>query len=223
MAGISGYGEYSNLEDMAEEFRADLGKRDGIEEGHFLVGPGRHSSVFIEKDLLNRHPLLLEKWAYRLAQRITRQLLEAVEGRDEVIILSPLGGASFLGQRVAHILNEEYQIEEVRVNFAYAELFFEDGEKKRRLRPIFAKTVENKAVAIIEDIVMTGSTIISLAEAIESYGGKVVLVGILWLRGEVFLKELALESLINEHLDSWLPDDCPLCAADVPLKSTKET
>ena len=222
MARITRFGEAYNSDEMAEEFRADLGKRDGIEEGHFVVGPGRHSNVFIEKDLLNRHPLLLEKWSSHLAQRITKQVLEAAEGRKEVIIISPLGGASFLGQRVAYILNREYQIDEIRVSFAYAELYIKDGEKKRRLRPVFAKAVQNKAVVIIEDIVMTGSTIISLAEAIKVYGGEVVLVGTLWLRGEVFIKELALESLITEHLDSWLPDDCPLCAAGVPLKNSKE-
>jgi orotate phosphoribosyltransferase len=218
MAGITRFGEAYDPDMMAEEFRKDLGRRGGIAEGHFVVGPGRHSSVFIEKDILNRHPSLLEKWAHRLARRIEKELLEALEDREELVIVSPLGGASFLGQRVAHLLAQEYRVQEVRVNFAYAELYAENGEKKRRLRPVFAQAVENKAVAIIEDFVMTGSTIRSLVEAIGGYRGEVVLVGILWLRGELFLKEAPVESLINEHLDSWLPANCPLCSAGIPLK-----
>jgi len=83
--------------------------------------------------------------------------------------------------------------------------------------------VKGKKVLLIEDIITTGRSVMNIIKCIEKHGGKVIEIRCIWNRSdkdhinilhgkkEVMDTSVPILSIINDPVESWEPDECPLC------------
>jgi orotate phosphoribosyltransferase len=77
-------------------------------------------------------------------------------------------------------------------------------------------------VLVVEDILTTGGSARLVVEAVAAAGGTVVGVGALCNRGGVSAQQIGapvLFSLSTVPMESFAAEECPLCAAGVPVNT----
>jgi len=74
---------------------------------------------------------------------------------------------------------------------------------------------------LIEDIITTGNSVQKTIDSIEHNGGRLVGVIAIWNRSGWEPSNYRIESLINDPVDSWESDECPLCKEGVLLTDPK--
>ncbi|MGA0606959.1 orotate phosphoribosyltransferase [Phenylobacterium sp. VNQ135] len=139
-----------NTEDVLEEFRG----AGALREGHFILASGRHSPMFLQKNLVFQYADRTERLCKALAEKIVEQF-----GRPDVIV-APAVGAIIPGYEVARALG---------VPSIYVER--EDG--KFRLRRAF-KIAPGAKVVVVEDVITTGGSFREAVEPVQEAGGEVV-------------------------------------------------
>ena len=78
-------------------------------------------------------------------------------------------------------------------------------------------TIEpEQRVVICEDVITTGLSVGEVKAAVEREGGIIIGIGTLIQRGEVHLTPNPY-AVVKLSLDSFAPEECPFCAAGVPL------
>jgi orotate phosphoribosyltransferase len=175
----------------------DIFKTAGaIKEGHFLLASGLHSPVYWEKFRILQYPHLTEELCRLIAGHFKAQRIDVVAG--------PTTGGIILAFETARELG-------VRSIFA---------EKQAGVR-VFRRDFEIKAgehVLIVDDILTTGSSVRETIAAVDRLGGIVVGVGVLVDRSEKDMDFGApLFTCLRAPTTVYSPQECPLCAAHVPL------
>ena len=172
-------------------------KSGAILKGHFLLTSGLHSPIYWEKFRVLESPKYTEQLCRMIASHFQRQNIQVVAG--------PTTGGIILAFEVARQLG-------VRGIFAEKE-----GATERAFRRGFSINPEER-VLIVDDILTTGSSIRQVLAAVTKQGGIVIGIGILVDRseqGEEF--GVPLFSCLRSITPTYTPQDCPLCAAHVPL------
>jgi orotate phosphoribosyltransferase len=139
-----------DTDDVLDEFRG----AGALREGHFILASGRHSPVFLQKNLVFQHPDRTERLCRALAEKIVARF-----GRPDVIV-APAVGAIIPGYEVARALG---------VPSIYVER--EDG--KFRLRRAF-RIEPGAKVVVVEDVITTGGSFREAVEPVEAAGGTVL-------------------------------------------------
>lgn len=181
---------------------ADLEDVGAYLRGHFLLTTGRHSDQFFLFARLTEYPHRLRPWVRLLAER-----------------LRPYGARTVAGPAVGGII-PAYAVAaewpDTRVIFA---------EKDEAQGMTFKRGFQLKAgepVVVVEDAVTTGSSVRRVVDAVARLGGTVVAVGALIDRsGGQADWGCPFESVLRLTVPSWLPEECPLCRADIPLTRPK--
>ena len=167
-----------------------------IKEGHFLLASGLHSPVYWEKFRILQYPYLTEKLCRLIAQHFREQKIEVVAG--------PTTGGIILAFETARQLG-------VRSIFA---------EKEGGVR-VFRRDFEiatGEHVLVVDDILTTGSSLRETISAVDKLGGIVIGIGVLVDRSEKNLDfNLPLFSCLRVPTLVYSPQECPLCAAHIPL------
>lgn len=167
-----------------------------IKEGHFLLASGLHSPVYWEKFRILQHPHLTEKLCRLIVQHFKGQKIDVVAG--------PTTGGIILAFETARQLK-------VRSIFA---------EKVGEVR-VFRRDFEitpGEQVLIVDDILTTGSSLRETISAVAKLGGIVVGIGVLVDRSEKNLDfNLPFFSCLHAPTVAYAPQECPLCAANIPL------
>lgn len=163
-------------------------------EGHFLLSSGRHSKVYVEKFRLLEQPELTEQFAHTLANHFR------IMNPD--LVVGPLTG----GVLVAH---------EVGKDLGAPIAFPERIDGKMEWRRGF-KIQRDQRVLICEDVITTGLSVAEVKEAVEREGGVIVGIGALIQRGETSLSPAPF-AVVKLSLESFAPEDCPLCKLGLPL------
>jgi len=167
-----------------------------IKEGHFLLTSGLHSPVYWEKFRILQYPDLTEQLCRLVAQHFRTQRIDVVAG--------PTTGGIILAFETARQLG-------VRSIFA---------EKEGGVR-VFRRGFEitpGEQVLIVDDILTTGSSLKETLSAVDKLGGIVVGIGVLVDRSEKGLHfNLPLFSCLRAPTTVYSPQECPLCAAHIPL------
>lgn len=179
------------------------------QSGHFVHESGYHSNVWWDLEALCHRPAALSPFVVELAKQVQQH-------NPEVIC-----GALVEGAFVALLAALE-----LRCDFAYALRFAGDAKKlfpvSYRLPAALHSVVENRRVAVVNDVISAGSAVRGTIEHVQQLGGNVVAVASLVLLGDTFsdfcqAQHVPLIALFRRELQMWLPDDCPLCAAgDTP-------
>ncbi|MBN2186634.1 MAG: orotate phosphoribosyltransferase [Dehalococcoidia bacterium] len=167
-----------------------------IKEGHFLLNSGLHSPVYWEKFRILQYP--------HYTSRLCQIIVEHFKGQKVDLVAGPATGGIILAFETARQMG-------VRSIFA---------ERVRDVR-IFRRDFEiapGEHVLIVDDILTTGGSIRETIDAVDSLGGLVIGIGVLINRSpkEIDLG-VPLFSCLNISTTVYLPEECPLCAANIPL------
>jgi orotate phosphoribosyltransferase len=182
-------------EDVLEEFRG----AGALREGHFILASGRHSPMFLQKNLVFQYPERTARLCKALAAKI-----EARFGKPDVIV-APAVGAIIPGYETARWMG-------------VPSLFVEREDGRFRLRRAF-KIARGAKVVVVEDVITTGGSFKEAVEPIEEAGGTVLccacLVDRSGGRAEVGFPLVALATV---DVPSYAPDEIPPELAAIPAE-----
>ena len=168
-------------------------------DGHFLLSSGRHSARYMEKFHLLRQPVLTSRLCEEFARTFRDERIDVVVG--------PTTGGILLAFEVARQLG---------VAAAYAERVAE-GDTAREIRRS-TTFVPGSRVLVLDDILTRGGSMRETLAALEPHPVEVVAVGVIVDRsGGTVDFGVPLTALATVDIETWEPDDCPLCAAGTLL------
>jgi len=171
-------------------------KAGALLQGHFLLTSGLHSPAYWEKFRILQFPSYTEQLCRMIADHFRRQNVQVVAG--------PTTGGIILAFEVARHLG-------VRGIFAEKE-----GEERSFRRGFNIDPGER--VLIVDDILTTGSSIQEVIAAVNKLDGNIVGIGVLVDRsGQALDFGYPLFSCHRAATVTYRPEECPLCAAGVPL------
>lgn len=165
-------------------------------EGHFLLTSGRHSGKYMQCAKIFQYPKFSEELCGQLAQKFMNDGIE--------IVIGPALGAVIMAYEVSKWLEAR-------------NMFTERESGIMMLRRGF--TIEKGAkVLVVEDVITTGGSVREVMNVVEQLGGKVVGVGCFVDRtGGKIDFGVKFESLVSIMIESYSPEECPLCKEEVPL------
>jgi len=179
-------------ENVEELFR----KSGALLQGHFLLTSGLHSPVYWEKFRVLQFPEYTAKLCRLIADHFRKDKIQVVAG--------PTTGGIIIAYEVARQLS-------VRSIFAEKE-----GDV-RVFRRGFA-IAPGERVLLVDDILTTGGSVREMIAAVSKAGGKIVGIGVLVDRSEQKPDfGFPLFACHRAATVTYSPQNCPLCAAGVPL------
>lgn len=164
-------------------------------EGHFLLTSGRHSNRYLQCAKIFRQTKYSEELCAALAENF------AADGVD--VVIGPAMGAVQMAYEVSRALGCE--------NF-----FAEREDGKMTLRRGF-EVKPGMKVLLVEDVITTGGSVREVMELVKEAGGELVGVGSIVDRtnGKIDFG-VPFRPVISVDVESWEPDECPLCKAGAP-------
>ncbi|MDH4068695.1 MAG: orotate phosphoribosyltransferase [Dehalococcoidia bacterium] len=181
---------------MSDEVLEIFKTAGAIKEGHFLLASGLHSPVYWEKFRILQYPDFTERLCRLIAQHFKRQKIDVVAGPTTGGIILAFETARQLGTRG---------------------IFAEKEGGARVFRRDF-EIAPGQRVLIVDDILTTGSSLRETINAVDTLGGTVIGIGVLVDRSEKNLDFNApLFSCLRAPTTVYSPQECPLCAAGIPL------
>ncbi|MGD9886079.1 MAG: orotate phosphoribosyltransferase [Reyranella sp.] len=188
---------------MEEKFLRLLSAR----RGHFVLESGHHGNLWLDLDSLFLRPAALLPFVRELARRLAPHRVDAIVG--------PLVGGAFVAHAVAA---------ELDVRFAFAERHADTRDVTYAVPSGVRPHLQNRTVAIVDDVVNAGSATRSTCAALSALGARPVAVGALLILGETALpafaaSRLAVECVARMPNELWQPTACPMCAAGVAINN----
>lgn len=187
-------------------------KCGAILEGHFALTSGKHSGNYLDKTLI-----------YPNTQRISELCWNGIDHKVYPFRIEAVVGPAHGGIIMSHLVADS--ITSHGAGRAIA-LYTEKDEKgKQVLSKAYWNLLSGKRVAVVDDILTTGGSVKQVIQEVERAGGQVVVVAVICNRGGVTQEDIGgypLFWLWEVKLESWLPEDCPLCKeGKIPLTNLK--
>lgn len=165
---------------------------DALLEGHFILSSGLHSSKYIQCARALEFP--------SDASRFGKSLASLFAGHQITTVASPAIGGLVIGYAVAEALNTRF-------------IWTERQNGEMTLRRGF-ELKKNERILVVEDVITTGGSTKECIAALRSNGGNVVAAASIIDRSngqaEVGVPR---SSLANIDVPTFLPSECPMCAA----------
>ena len=133
---------------------AVLKRTRALQEGHFVLSSGLHSSKYVQCARLLSKPSYSKKICLSLSGKIKKSF------KKIDLILSPAIGGIIIGYEIGKLLNKET-------------IFCERVKGKFILRRGF-EIKKNQRVLIIEDVITTGKSSLECSKIIKKANGKIV-------------------------------------------------
>jgi len=169
-------------------------------DGHFLLKSGRHAGRYLEKFLVLQHP--------RFGVEICRRLAESLAPYSPTLIVGPTTGGVLLSFETARQLGGS-------VRAAFAE---PPASGPRALRRGW-EVGDDERVALVDDILTTGASLVETVEAVRAAGVEPVAAAVIVDRSTAPVQlGFRLHALGRIEIPSWEADTCPLCADGIPLR-----
>lgn len=164
-------------------------------EGHFRLTSGKHSAQYMQCAQVLQYPDLAQEFAEQLGASFRKENIDTVIGPAMGGILVAYEMARFLGTR-ALFTERENGVMSLRRGFSLKE-----GER----------------VLVVEDVITTGGSVKEVIDAVRAQGAIPVGVAVLVDRsgGKVDFG-LPLASALQLDIQTYEPDECPLCALGIP-------
>jgi orotate phosphoribosyltransferase len=173
-------------------------KSGAVLNGHFLLTSGLHSPIYWEKFQVLQYP--------QYTQELCRQIAEHFRNQNVQVVAGPTTGGVILAFEVGRQLG-------VRGIFAEKQ----EGSSERAFRRGF-NIARGERVLLVDDILTTGSSVQQVVDAINKLEGKLVGIGVLVDRSDKPLDfNVPLFSCVRSATLTYKPEQCPLCAAGIPL------
>lgn len=182
------------------DFDALLREVGALKDGHFVLSSGRHSDRYVEKFDLLRQPAATARACAALIEQLPSAL-------DIDVVAGPTTGGILLAFEVAR---------QLKLPAAYAERS-EGGSLAREFRrgttfPAGAR------VLVVDDILTTGGSVRESLGALARHNVQPVAVAVLVDRSGGNVRfDVPLIALSRMTIETWAPDDCPLCRDELPI------
>ena len=179
-------------------------KSGALLSGHFRLSSGLHSGKYLQCALVLQYPNLAEQLCGELASKFK------IGGSKIDAVVSPAIGGIIVGQEVAKVLG-------------CRALFCEREQGKMKLRRGF-EIGRGERVVIVEDVITTGGSVKEIVEIVKSMGGEVEGIGVIVDRSKPSLSDelatlnLPLKSLLRINIETYSPEECPICKQGIPLE-----
>ena len=178
-------------EDILKIFR----EHSALLEGHFILSSGLHSDRYIQCALVLQYPRVAEQLCVELGPKLG-------ELGAKTVVAPALGGVI-----VAH---------EVARALGLRALFTERQNGEMTLRRGF-HIEQGEPVLVVEDVITTGKSTRETANCVQDAGGNVIGIGALVDRSGGSVEfEVPTAALVTLDVNTWDPDECPLCKAGKP-------
>ena len=189
---------------MTEKEVYDLLVETGaIMNGHFVLTSSLHSPRYVEKFNVLQHPKMTEKLCQAMAEHFKDANIETVVG--------PVTGGIILAHETGKALGTRA-------------IFTERVDGQMTFRRGFTLH-EGERVLIVEDVVTTGGSIREVIDVVKQFGGVPVAVSMLVDRsgGKATFDDVPSFALLHMNVETYQPEDCPLCKENVPLTKRGST
>ena len=186
--------------DTREELLRMFEAAGAIRHGHFELSSGLHSGTYVQCALVLQYPRFAEKLGQALAALFSDARIDAV--------VSPALGGLVIGQEVARALPTPRDA----IGGGVPAMFVErDACGTMTLRRGFTLRPDQH-VLVVEDVWTTGGSTQEAIHVVEEAGGRVVAAGALIDRtGGKIEFPVEANALIELQIESYEPEDCPLC------------
>lgn len=180
---------------MKRKLSEYLKKSGALLEGHFLLSSGLHSPNYVQCAQALKDTLL--------AGKMGRALVKAWKGPRPDLIVSPAMGGLIIGHEVARSFRVPFIFTERENNV----MTFRRGFGVKR----------GQKVVIVEDVFTTGKSTLEVCEVLKKSGAKIL--GAMSVINRMGAKKLKLKnlSLLRLDLETYKPEDCPLCREKIPF------
>lgn len=171
-----------------------------ILEGHFSLASGRHSSIYVEKFRIMEDPAATTALCGMIAAHYKDAAPSAVIG--------PAMGGVILAYETARQLGVRDVFAE---KDASGRLYFDRGFSVEPGEPVL----------VVDDVLTTGGSVKKLLTLLQDAGAQVLGVAFLIDRTAGAIDfGVPLYACHNMNIESYAPDDCPLCKQGLPLVAT---
>lgn len=179
---------------MSENIEKLLEENNGLLKGHFCLTSGLHSDTYFQCAKLYESPKVVETLGKELAKKLANVEFDTV--------VSPAIGAIIIGYETAKQCGKR-------------NLFVERKDGVLQLRRDY-KLAKGEKVIILEDVITTARTINETKEAIKEFEAEIV--GVACIVDRTCGKtDYNITSLLQVNPTTYDPENCPLCAENVPL------
>ena len=137
---------------------AVLKRTNALQDGHFVLSSGLHSSKYIQCAKLLSFPNLAKNFCLSLSKKIKKDF------KKIDLILAPAMGGIVLGTEVGRQLGVKT-------------IFCERLEEKMEIRRGFS-IKEREKILIVEDVLSTGGSLKEVMNLIKNYNGDIVGIGV---------------------------------------------
>ena len=166
-------------------------------EGHFKLRSGLHSNRFFQAALLLQNPGTAEIVCSELAGKFKDAEISAV--------ISPAVGGLIVGHEVARALG-------VRAIFA-------DKENDDLILKRGFKIGKNERILVAEDVITRGGRVQQTVDLVRELGGVVAGIAVIVDRSQGNAAfDVPHKSLVQLELETFQPENCPLCADNIPVE-----
>ncbi len=181
-----------------EEIMRRLEEAGAIQKGHFKLTSGVHSDAYIQCAQIMQYPEFIHNLCSELGKKF--------KGTEVDVIVGPAIGAIIMAHVMAMVLGPWVRA-----------IFTERENGKMTLRRSF-EIKKGEKVLVVEDITTTGSSVREVINIVKSRQAEVVGVGALIDRsgGKVDFG-VRYEKLVTIKMNTYEPDDCPLCKNKIPI------
>lgn len=179
-----------------------LEENEAFIDGHFELPGGLHIQNYVDTAAVMQYP--------NLAAKIGAALADLFEGPVDAVF-SPTPENSILAQEVARVKNARA-------------VFATEAGGTMQLKGVM-KINPGENVLIVDNVTMTCRKVREAASLIKMLKANVVGAAVIVDRSTTgAVGNIALRSLLSYPLDSYEPEDCPMCKAGVNLtkKGTKK-
>ena len=184
--------------DKFEQLKEMMKKSGAHIEGHFRLSSGLHSGNYIQCARL----LAIPEYAAFTGKMLAEKLREC--GLKPDFVTAPAIGGLIIGHEVARFLN---------IPFLFCE---RDDAKEMKIRRF--EFPENSAAVVVEDVITTGGSSIEAGEILRRNGVEWLGTGVIVNRsGGKHKLERQPFSLWDVNFETWQPENCPMCAKDMPV------
>ena len=178
------------------EVKELLIKHGAILEGHFLLTSGLHSGMYVEKFQVLQYPKATEKLCEGFAEKFKDEKID--------VVIGPVTGGIILAHETAK-------------HFGTRAIFAERDNGRMTIKRGF-EIQPGERVLIVEDIVTTGGSVMEVIDVVREWGGIVAGVAMLVDRsGGTVDFGVPAKALLTLKIDTFTPENCPLCKSGTPL------
>ena len=181
----------------------DLFMRSGaLMEGHFKLTSGLHSPQYVNKFNLLSKP--------KYAAPLLEEMASRWQNKGVEIVVGPAVGGIILSYEIARHLN-------------ISGIFLERKKGAMTLSRGF-EIKPNQRVLVVEDVVTTGASVKEVCDVVTEAGGELIGISLMVDRsvGKASF-DIETDSLLTLDLETYDPDDCPLCDNGTALSTLGST